>query len=356
MPRFEFPLTGLRKFKLDKSSPFYASDRKILKSKATQQLTELLERFNYILILKISGVEQTEIQQLKSAFSDHCELYSEFYVGKHSLTRLAIDEFIQRIMVKNENRDHVIDTNNSSFQIHSSSTSHQKDQEQLISALKQFKELLVGEIALLFTNCEDFSALKKVMSKHLSVKAARVGTVMKEDVYFQGSTGLDPRFMNVFHINNIYPKIRMGQIEFERKEKLLKAREVCTIQKIRMLNMLKLKVVHDQVEPLYLFSKNDAFVVNTEILERDWFENCVESANQITALSMECSLVNELTIIADIKKGIFDLVALDTETQCEMRYMIRKVTPPANDDDSESEDDQNLFESEPEFDLLDLFS
>ncbi|KAG2372805.1 hypothetical protein C9374_013169 [Naegleria lovaniensis] len=341
MPRLEFP-NGTMKFKFDKSCPFYASDRKIFKSQASDQFTELFERFNNIVILKISGVETTELQTLRRALSNQdSELYSELYVGKHSLSRVSIDGLIRNLKTKIQN----------SISSVTKQSSQSRDQE-LVKALTQFKELLVGEIALLFTNCENYYTLCNEISKHVSLKKAKVGSIIKENVFFEGETGALPYMTYIFLNNNITTRIRRGQVVLLERQQILTAGEVCTAEKVRLLDLLKWKVIQERCEPLYLFSKMDACILSNEVLERDYFENCVEAANQMTALSMECSLVNELTIVADIKKGILDLVALDTETQCEMRYKIRKVMPPPvidnhcypSDSSSESSEFNDLFD------------
>ncbi|KAG2387571.1 hypothetical protein C9374_001165 [Naegleria lovaniensis] len=335
MPRLEFP-TGRMKFKFDKTCPFYASDRKIFISQTTQQFTELFERFNYVLIVKIAGVETTTLQEIRRALSNQdSDLFSELYIAKHSLTRVAIDGIIENLEKK--------------YQCSAKSSS--RDQE-LIKALKQFKELLVGEIGLLFTNCEDYSTLKNVFLQHTSFKTAKVGSIVKENVYFEGRTGLTPHMITIFHCCNVVTRIRMGRIDFPYKQRILAAGEVISKDKVIMLNALNLKVIQERVEPVYVFSKTDACVVPDEVLDRDYFENCVEAANHLTALSKECSLVNELTVMAEIKKGIWDLLALDTETMCEMRYGIRVVQPQPilNDNDevrfsdsTTDDDDMDIF-------------
>ncbi|KAF0983347.1 hypothetical protein FDP41_010412 [Naegleria fowleri] len=338
MPRLEFP-TGRMKWRFDKSSPFYASDRKILQSQATDQFTELFERFNYIIILKIAGVEKNELQEIRRSLSNQdSELYSELYIGKHSLTRVAIDGLIRKL-TKNHNDD-------------------DNEHQRLATILSQFKELLVGEIGLLFTNCENYFDLKKEIGKHVTIKQAKAGSIVKEDVYFEGSTGLAPHLTYVFLNCNVRTRIRMGRIELLEKQRILKAGDVCSPEVVRMLNLLQLKVIRECVESLYLFSKRDACIVTDEMLGRDWFENCVEAANQMTALSMECSLLNELTVIADIKKGILDLVVLDTETECEMRYRIRKepLPPSCMDNHDDPIETTDSSDHDTDIDYFDLFS
>ncbi|KAF0981755.1 hypothetical protein FDP41_012412 [Naegleria fowleri] len=336
MPRLEFP-TGFMRWRLDKASPFYASDRKVCKSQTADQFTELFERFNFIMILNLSGVETNELQEFRRALSNRdYDGYSELYIGKHSLTRLAIDGLIQNLKKKN----------------HCIVSSHD---EQLVKALTKLKEVLVGEIGLLFTNCENYYALKKEMAKHVLIKSAKVGSIATDNAYFEGKTGLSPLYIHIFQANGINSKIRMGQVELYEKQRILKVREVCSHEKVQLLNLLRLKVIRKQMESLYLFSKHDAIIVSDELLERDWFDNCLEAANQMTALSMECSLMNELTILADIKKGILNLVVLDTETNCEMRYMLRKDPPPIIDDEDTMITDESSSESS-EWDYLDLFS
>ncbi|KAF0975244.1 hypothetical protein FDP41_005996 [Naegleria fowleri] len=183
---------------------------------------DLLERFNVIIVVKISGVEKTELEQLRRELliSKHVSS-SEWFVGKHSLTH----ERLKRHLSNQKKKFHI--TRNDSSHSSTSSSQIQNDYESLlISALTKLKELLVGQIALLFTNsCEDYSKLKKEMTRHVSIKPARVGSIVKEDVYFQGPTRLDPMWMSMFLQNNIHPKIRMGQIEFPKKRQILKANE-----------------------------------------------------------------------------------------------------------------------------------
>ena len=61
-----------RSWKLDKESPYYSKDRQFHKDKNIQHCTDLFDRFNYIMIIKIEEVENKELQEFrKFIFSEY---------------------------------------------------------------------------------------------------------------------------------------------------------------------------------------------------------------------------------------------------------------------------------------------
>eukprot|EP01062_Namystynia_karyoxenos_P030392 TRINITY_DN22721_c0_g1_i1.p2 TRINITY_DN22721_c0_g1~~TRINITY_DN22721_c0_g1_i1.p2 ORF type:complete len:330 (+),score=160.90 TRINITY_DN22721_c0_g1_i1:64-1053(+) len=131
--------------------------------------------------------------------------------------------------------------------------------------LQRFRDLLKGNIGMIFTN-GDLQELKKIIKQHVVQAPARVGAVAPCDVVIPaGNTGLEPGQTSFFQALFIHTKITKGMIEILNDVNLIKAGDKVGQSEATLLQKMKMNPFFYGLEIKHVYDKGSFY--SAEVLD-----------------------------------------------------------------------------------------
>ncbi|XP_075591083.1 large ribosomal subunit protein uL10-like [Dermatophagoides farinae] len=246
-----------------------------------QKLGELVNNSDDILIANIDNVGSRQLAEVRYALRG----IADVVLGKNTMMKSCI----KRVLTEKPEYQKLID-------------------------------ILQGNIGLIFCY-EDVAQIKKIISNFRAPAPARQGIIAPCDVYVPpGPTGMDPGQTSFFQSLSIPTKIVKGQIEILNEIYLIKAGEKVNASQATLLDKLNIRPFSYGVECTTVYDKGTIYPASVlDIGEKEISESLTSVVSKLTAISMSCSLVNELSLPHTLTTVMRETLALACacEIECE---------------------------------------
>lgn len=194
-----------------------------------ERINQCLNKYSRVVMCKMDNVRSQQVHDVRRDLRGK----SELVMGKKTLQAKIIDN--------RANSD--------------SATENDK----LFNSKCESLNLLTGNTALLFTNCE-VDEISRILDKYRVQAPARVGAIAPCDVVIPaGNTGMEPTATSFFQALNIPTKINKGTVEIISDKKVLSEGDKVDNSTAALLQKLKISPFYYQVEISAVYDRGVVF-------------------------------------------------------------------------------------------------
>ena len=281
-----------RRFQLDHHSEYYKQDRQEMKQCQMVQFREWYSNYSNIIIFDMDRVRGSMLMELRREIR-FLEM-GELLVAKNTVIIRIIKEMKAQSLNETE-----------------------------CQALEELSKHMHGSICLLFTNGNCLEVKRFIESK-VTFERPKPGDKILEDYYIEPYlTHLDPTRTSFFAALNVATKISKGSIEIINRPLLLRKGELVGHSEYALLVKLELKPFKIGLKALYVFDRENYCIYDEKMLDYNLNHSVYEAMYNVGAITMECNLENQISVLIALKKGIHDLLALESEIEnCEKKRTI----------------------------------
>jgi len=250
------------------------SDRK---KNYVSQFVKLTQDYKKIIIADASNVAASQLQLVRKLLRGKAVVL----MGKNSMMRKAI-------------------------------SLHEKESPKLVV----LKELLKGNIGLIFTNEGNLKELRDLVNSKTRDAAAKAGQVSPAVVVIPAqNTGMEPTKTSFFQALNIPTKISKGTVEIVNDFKILSVGQKVGNSEAALLQLLKINPFQYGLICKKIY--DDGVVYNPDVLdtsEDDMFAILQEGLQNVSGVSMELNIPIQATMSSFIGDAFNSLLSVSIET------------------------------------------
>jgi len=189
---------------------------------------------------------------------------------------------------------------------------HEKENPKLVV----LKELLKGNIGLIFTNDNDLKDLRDLVNSKTRDAPAKAGQIAPSNVVISAqNTGMEPTKTSFFQALNIQTKISKGTVEIVNDFKILTTGQKVGNSEAALLQLLKINPFQYGLVCKKIY--DDGVVYNPDVLDtshEDMFEILQEGLRNVSGVSMELNIPIQATMSSFIGDAFKNLLSVSVET------------------------------------------
>ena len=251
------------------------------KQEYAERMNRLLDTYSRVLFVSLDNVRSTQILHLRRALR---AMDTHMLCGKKTLQK--------RILQLRSESDSATDV----------------DKEMAAKLSKEGENLLVQNLALVFTN-QEVSQVASLLDAHRIKAPARIGAISPCEVIVPaGNTGLEPTTTAFFQALSIATKIAKGTVEIVTEKQVLKKGDKCDASTVTLLKKLGISPFFYQAEVRFFFEKGLMFTAEDLQITDETIEADLQAGIACaTAASLGAGLLNELSyphVVADAFKNL----------------------------------------------------
>jgi large subunit ribosomal protein LP0 len=182
------------------------------------------------------------------------------------------------------------------------------DMDKLLKEKLVDENLLVGNLALIFTN-EDVGVIQAILATHRIQAPAKVGAISPVDVnILAGNTGLEPNATSFFQALNIATKIAKGTVEIIADKRVLSVGEKVDTSTSQLLKKLGISPFFYNAEVVFFWERGLIFTAaDLSVTDALIEQNFLASIANLTAISLATGVLTEASfphLITDAFKNL----------------------------------------------------
>jgi len=189
---------------------------------------------------------------------------------------------------------------------------HEKENPKLII----LKELLKGNIGLIFTNDNNLKELRDLINSKTRDAPAKAGQVSPGNVVIPAqNTGMEPTKTSFFQALNIQTKISKGTVEIVNDFKILSVGQKVGNSEAALLQLLKINPFQYGLVCKRIY--DDGVVYSPDVLDTsadDMFSILQEGLANVSGLSMELNIPIQATMSSFIGEAFKNLLSISIES------------------------------------------
>ena len=276
-----------------------AEDKKRKKFDLWKRIWGAVEKYQAILVINSENVGSSQFQDIRESIRP---LEAEMIMGKGSLLRKALKMKLR----KPEETD--ID-----YEYNFKNYVERPELEKLIGVIK-------GRSGLIFTNHE-IDEIRQKLALFVNKKGAKNGVQAPCDVWLKaGPTGLDPKQTTLFQALNIQTKIVKTQIDINSDTKICTKGKMVGYSECTLLDKLGIKPFIYTAEIKHVLEGGNIYGGEAlEIKSEEIVESLKNGILNLTAISVEENIPNELSIQQMIASGFKNLLAIGLNSDYEFK-------------------------------------